>query len=537
MKKLEMYLWIVFIAAIAVAVVYSRFIYKPEVVMSLRFTSTPSNIFVYQNVVLPINVSNIGSIQIINMSVGIFVNNTLSGIYHVSLPRNTSATLNFSYTPKLPGKYNVTVMADPNNLYNLGNRKSASDTFILVANPVETPAAYSLLPDGPIVSRSMVMTNLGYVASSYLLNNYSMTQLGLSNISVANSLFYPLLNLTTPYLSDVAVASARYNNASALSLWISGYLKPNIVDVAAEGKGINFTNESVGGKSVSVMQLDSNTTLCSWYDGGWIKNFVYRGPLSCLSVLNRTIVQNKSQSNPLADKLNQLSQGVVENFSYAYGGNYIIGKMLVVNSSVMFASLQNFGIDNNRLCSGPITNINNASYCSYYVFPLSGMIGNFSLIKTLAFTKEYNSSVVALVNTSDVLNQVAYNIGALNQFNITGPYLNFSSGISNICKFGGGFECSSAKLINNSVMFTLVNKNNESVVLNSVGCIVQNATYYTNLTSVVEVGKSVNVTSGCGDLFSSSNPNSYVASIYLKFGLNYTIGGAHRFANGNVLIV
>ena len=102
MKK-EPYLWALLIIAIAAVSIYFRYVYSPSLGISVRLGSHQSSMYEFNSTVIPVVVSNLGGSQIRNMSVGMFINGTLSGVYRVSIPVRGEAEFNFTYVGRYPG--------------------------------------------------------------------------------------------------------------------------------------------------------------------------------------------------------------------------------------------------------------------------------------------------------------------------------------------------------------------------------------------------------------------------------------------------
>lgn len=531
--KGEIYYWIIFLLIVVGAALYLRYYYKPGINISLNFSASPTGLYQYQKAVLNLTVTNKGS-AVKDFDLGIYMNNSLLTAYNITLGSGKQTLIQFNHTFSAPGTFTFSAIGDPADLYNVVNRQSARSNAQITILPIATPNPASLLPANAITVYSSQTTAFGYGVATYLNSNYNVKQLELSNISSLNLFLYPILNQTSSYIANLSSAGGDYAHSEVYSLWISGEISPLIFGVAAQGKGLNYTNANINGKNVTVVKVDNYTSLCSWYSGGWVRALAFQGIGSCSSILTN---QTGASLNLSVGKHvhNFGNSSILGNFTSNSGVYHRFGSLsLVGNLSLLYSVLWKNG-PGSTICDGVVSYIGNVSYCSTYMSKTSGAIGNLSLIRTTAFVGGYNESAFSLANSSKISTLVGLNIGVLNSFNITGKSLNFTSGLSNSCSLGPGFRCSNVTYGNSRISFNVMNKMNSSVELNSIGCYYGGAIPSNVLKINLPVNRSTTVNASCTN---NGYPISGVAlNLNLKLLLNYSIGGKAYNATGSAYIV
>lgn len=532
--KGEIYYWIAGIVIILAVALYVRYYYSQQLDIGLSFSgSVQKTAYVYQKENVSLYVVNNGS-DVNNFDLGILVNGNLSKIYNVTLASGKETEIQFSYTFDSPGKYNFTAVGDPARLYSLANRNRAiSNVQINVSAPEKANPA-QLLPGNGNGVYSSNMSSLGYAVASYLYSNYSIGQAGLSDIGPVNWFLGGILNITGRYIANISYAGSDYNGARAYSLWFSGFVNPSVVEAAARALNLSIENKTVGVIPVSMVSLNSNSTLCAWYGEGWTKTLSYEGNLTCLAVL---------QDGPVGAFLNNTVEqmvpavnGSVEiaNFSYKTGLTQRFGRLTFVTGALFYSVIWK-NITQNQICYGIVNNINGRSYCSVYMLDNNGAPSNTVLIRTTEYAGEYNATIFSLVNETEAANQAGVNIALLREFNLSGRSLNFSSGISNSCSFTAGFSCSNATYGNGMISFYIRNEMNYSVMVNAVGCYSGTAGPMSGLNITVDPGKTLALNASC---YSSGKIITGVAlNLNLGLVLNYSANGIRKSESGKAYIV
>ncbi len=532
--KGEIYYWIAGIVIILAIALYVRYYYSQKLDIGISFSGSVNKAaYEYQMENLSLYVVNNGS-DVKDFDLGIMVNGNLSKIYNVTLGSGKETEIQFSYTFDSPGKYNFTAIGDPAGLYTLADRNSARSSVQINVTGPEKPYPAQLLPGNGSSLYSSNMSSLGYAVASYLSSNYSIGQVELSDIGPVNRFLGGILNLTGGYIANISYAGADYSDAKAYSLWLSGYVRPSVVAAAARALNLSIENKTVGLSSVSMVSLNSNSTLCAWYGGGWIKTLSYEGNLTCLAVL---------QGGPVGAFLNNTVESMVPvvngsaglaSFSYGTGLTQRFGRLSFVTGALFYSVIWK-NITQNQVCYGIVNNVKGTSYCSVYMLENNGVPSNTALIKTTEYVGEYNATVFSLVNETDAAAQAGVNIALLRDFNLSGKALNFSSGIINSCSFPAGFSCSNVTYGNGEISFRVRNEMNSSVSVSSAGCYSGTEGPLSTLNSTLEPGKTLVLNVSC---YSGGRIIAGVAlNLNLGIVLNYSVNGTSRSETGKAYIV
>ncbi len=543
--KNEVYYWAVLVAAILIVAVYVRYYYSPQLSVSLSFNSNMSSslatVYPYQKLVLYFPVTNTGGAEIKDMGVGVLVDGNTTYVYGVTVPAGETANIIFNYTPTKGGTYNITLVADPDKLYSLADRSSAQTTIDVHVNDTETAEPYSLLPANGIIARGAEDYDIsGVLLSQYLSDTYGIGALNFSKINGLDNFLVPVIYVSENAISKVDVAEGFYSNATVYSVWMIGYLTPQLIGVAADGRGFHVENYTSQGHTVTLVNLTDNETLCSWYAGGWVKAVAVESyNYSCMQELG----QNGSfyLKTPINYTVNNYtsfnSSNVIAQYVRVYNDNESRGEMeFFQNVSLMYSDITNNAIAN-TLCDGIVSTADNTSYCSEYIPPVNNVgIGQVSMIGTRAFVDGYNLSALAIVNTSELTAQVGTDIAQIMSFNITGPSVSFVSGIKNTCDMGGNFDCTNATFADSTISVLLKNIAGKQITLTRIGCYSSGAIEnYTALNVTLATNQSAVVGSLC-----TQNQTAITAvplGLTLNLFLNYTENDTANSLTGNAFII
>ncbi len=540
----EIYLWMLFIVVIAGAALYFRYFYQQQISMVLRMngSSAGSVSYPYQNAPLPISVYNNGGGAITNVSVGLFVNGNLTTLYKVTLPAGKQTEIPFNYTPSGPGTYNITAVADPSRLYDISDRANTTSGAVLVIMRPANATAYALLPANGLISREdLNMSNSGYAVDSYLYDTYNTSAFALVDNPQINNFIEPVLNLTADYINNIRASTAKYGNGDrAYSIWLSGYVRPNIFTAAAQGRGMASNTIQTGLGNLTIVQISNSTTLCSWYAGGWLKILAYSGSVTCHQALNESAsgAPNSALAYPVPSGLGLIDAKLLANYTGISGAtNYVATLSLLGNSSFIYARISNHTTVNN-VCYGVVESANGISYCSTYQIPVSGAIGGAkSLVKTTEYVGTQNLTVISLFNSSLLTQQVQTNVGVIRGFNISGSSMAFQSGLVNTCSLNASFPCTGANFSNGALGFTLKNGLGEGIRINSMSCYAASVSVpiSTPVNSLVAAGGSYNATVPCYNYQGRISGIAY--NLNLGIGLNYSVANTTHALTGNAYIL
>ncbi len=544
MEKVDYLIGLIAIIVIAAGIYFGVF-YSSPMSVQVRFlngTNISRSVYPYQNVALPIAITNTGSGSITSMNVEIDVNGQLSSYYKVTLPQSKEAVLNYNFTPTYPGYYNITATVDPGHLYNIVNRQNAQKTFdVYVAVPGKDQP-YTILPKGNYTARGAIYaTAIGMDFAGYLMNNYSISLDKSNQFTGFDKIFIPLFNVANNYIKSVSVEYANYSNGSyTYSVWFNSYLSDNIINTALQGyqaghkNSVKISYEMMDGSNVTVADFGNESTLCSWYADGWMKNLMYHGKLGCYGVLlnetpNGTSAINQYHlSNKVLEKANLTE---IANFTYQSGNEFSYGQILYDGREVVLPILSNK--PGSEVCYGLINYINNTDYCSYYVPGKQSIYSNTSIINTYLNTKQYNISLFAVVNSSQVLSSLPTSFGILDGYNMSNKSVNFVSGLTNTCKLGNGISCDNVTFANSVIGFDLLS--NKTMNLNGISCFQNPPGKITPLNLTVYKNTSVHVNAEC---YNGISPIGGVPlNLGLGLNLNYTVANQISSIKGTAYIV
>jgi len=544
--KNEIYIWIAIFVIIAAAALYYRFYYTASYQLTVSFNKTQlsRNIYPYQNVAIPIIVTNTGSSAISNLDFGLYMNGSLKNTYKLDIPVGKTAVIPFNYTPAKAGTYNFSVVADPGRVFSISDRAQAqSNAGFLVSNS-ESPSPYSYIARNGLVSGSYAnLKSSGVVTDSFFYTNFSSSPIVFSNISALNTFLYPITSIAGTYINEMAYSNGEYSGNNAISsIWLKGYLEPSAFVYAAGYKGFIHHNFTYNGTQVTFVKLSNISTMCSWYSSGWIKIIGTNGTENCTRVL-----EHPSASHYIPDVQNikfmndsfASNATVIGNYSGFVGNVFSHGELLEMNNSVHYMQIATNLTNPLLVCYGAIYNISGISYCSSYDLPVSGKIGNFSLISTRAYVGGINYTDYSLSSTSKLLETVPEAIGLIHAslYNSSAKSLVFLPGIQSACGFVEGFNCTGVSFSNSTLNFRVINNYNSTVALNAGSCFAEAPSLlFTKLNYTLKAKQAANISVGC-TYYNSTRIYGVPFNLYLGLTLNYTLNRTRLQANGSAYVV
>jgi len=534
----EWILWAALIVVIAVGALYVKFYSTQTISMfvSINNSAALNAAYPFQKIMLPIQVQNTGSGSITNLVFDVKNNGNSSVAYQLSIPSGKSVTLQYNFTPSKPGTYNISVIADPAQVYNIVNRQNSMNATVVTITNSSLAMPYLLIPKGNFSNYNQNNYGRGgFVASSYLSQSYNIK--AFAPVGSYDNFVTSLLNITQLYIRNVSVASASYTNGGyAYSVWIRGYLSPTVVGVAASGRGYKISNYSINGTEVTVANMTNTTTLCSWYQGGWIRSVVFSNATgSCLGIYKGTIKTLNASPASYGNakhfrQIEPVNSTLLGNFS-GMGGGKAYYSTLLQNGATFVAPEISINSSEDSRCLGVVSRQNGTSFCSVFVVPVKGFITGIALIRTTAYVGNYNLSVFTLVNNSRVFQSIPTAFSIIKAFNISGTYASFSSGFSNICAFNSSFPCSNSNFYNGTLVLRITNNLNQSVHLNSLGCYSTGKAVPTALNETLPVSTSMNLSASC---YSMGKPLGGIPlNLQLNLLLNYTVANSTKTLAGN----
>ncbi len=534
----EIYLWVIFFIAIVGIALYLRYTYKPSMDVSVTInTSGIHSIYPFQNLAIPIQVSNTGSSAIKGMGIAMLVNGNQTSYYTITLPSGKSTSFNFNFSAQASGTYNVSAVADPGKVYNIANRKSAtsSTSVYVMANLSADPFEY--LPGNGSTAKALINSNLfGFEAMIYLKAYYNITMpvfLG-GNIGFLS----PLLNLTYQYLHNMSVGYYGYANGSyAYLLMLRGYLSPRVVGVAAGAEGLSVYNTSNLGVNITHVKLGKNTTLCSWYAGGWLNSLIYSGNADCIGILLNKY--NSSFANPyhsVSEKLYNASINITKDLSYTFisGNSFLVAAVDQIGPTIYIPTIQSSKASEGT-CYGVISTVNGTDYCSEILLNDSGGTGkSVSVLRTTELTSKYNATMLAIFNTSKLYSTEASAISIIKGMDLSGNAVAFTPGISSSCSFANSFGCSNVSFANGALGFSLTNLLSMPANVSSIMCYSAVAGSPSHVGVLLAPGATKTISALC------YNGTSLISGIPLGLKLNlianFTANGTRSIATGSAYI-
>ncbi|MEM3661777.1 MAG: hypothetical protein QXG73_03045 [Candidatus Micrarchaeaceae archaeon] len=541
--KREVYLWILFFALLAAAVIYFRYYYQPEISMSVKFLQPSYSVYPYQRVSMPINVSNIGSSPIRNMSIEILVNSNITSIYKVTLPPHKFAIIYYNTTFPSYGAYNITAIADAGKVYKISDRAEAQSAAAVDVIAPEALEPYTALPQGNFTSIAVLNTSsAGLLLLGYLHSNFGVDALGYGSIA-DYGFFTNLFNLTSSYIKNVSIARGSYANGStATAIWLSGYLSPSIIGVAAQSAGINATSATVNGQNATYVKLQNGTSLCSWYSGGLLKILITE-PFSCLGYVGVNNTANefgaeRATANFYASKLMGEFNNALFSKLAAYvslrNNSFKVGAFELNSSAFYVPVLSTYSGNSKTLsCLGLINSINGTHYCSTDILPKNGTIGSISLVRTMMLGGGINSTVFMLANTSKIILFVPRVVEMINDFGVTNSSVAFVSAIGSSCSIGNGFGCSAPNFLNGSISFSIKNTPNATRIT-SLGCYMYIPGALTTANITLGPNATANLTAKCYN--GGALVNGIPLNLDLNLIMNYTQDNVTHTAFGKAYI-
>ena len=542
--KNEIYLWIILIAVIIVVALYFRYDYGSAISLRVGITKSGAHtsvIYPKQELFFNVSINNTGSTDINQLGIDLLVNGNVTNVYDATVPPGRTGYALINYTPQTSGFYNVTVIADPGKLYNINDRQNAVAKATFTVAPLQDPQAYLSLPPGNTTYVSTQNLNtLGFVWYSFLSSKYNMSRFNLTGMpGLAN--FSIVLDYVGSYIENMSMAHATYSNGNSVySIWLNpgsyrSVLPDNIIGIAAKGLNLTTQNTTVGNRSVTLVHLADNESLCSWNSGGWIKMVASLGRNTCLGLVN----DNSTELAPKAISGVRLIPPLISGFVIAndtvVSGNVISESYSAVfNQTIDFASVTE-NLPTNNSCFGEINTVNSVSYCSGFVFPVNGSENKPYLIRTRAEVGNYNLSLLWRTNYSFITSLIPKEITVIKGYNASGTSIAFVNGIPPQCSIDG-FQCGNASLDNGTLKLRLANINATSPIkLDSLGCVYLGATIPKVLNITVPALGLANVSTTCYN--DGQIATSLPTGLSFTLRLNYTVANTLHSVSGTVYVL
>lgn len=536
--------WIFWALLVIVVVLFSLYLKLNSTSTIGMFVGISNNVgnnllYPFQRVIIPINVTNTGSSAITNVVFTIKINGNTSTSYQLTIPVGKNVNIQYNFTPKVAGMYNISVVADPADIYQIANRNNAHNSTFINVSMAQNAMPYLLLPNRNVTSSgSLDLGRAGFLASSFIYQTYGIPSF--APTSKYDAFVFSVLNLTQQYVRNVSTAYAGYANGDyAYSVWTSGYLSPRIMGVAASAKGYQAINYTLRGRNVTFVDLGNDTTYCSWYDMGWIKNVVYHNlSFTCLSIYDNTTATLtsplQSMNSTVYSKTLAINGSIfLGNYTSRVGNDSKFGSLAQVGSEFIATSIGSNSTIGTK-CYGVINTVNGTSYCSTYILPLQGGIQGIALLRTSSQIGNLNASALSVINNSRIFQAVPIAIGFIKSLNLTGQSAVFNSGFSNSCNFLNSFACNATNFRNGTMSLSITNNLNSTARINSMYCRTRGNVKSTPLNFSLAAHSTANANVTC---YTNGNVIAGVPlNLKVSLLLNYTSLNITNTVNGNATV-
>ena len=230
---------------------------------------------------------------------------------------------------------------------------------------------------------------------------------------------------------------------------------------------------------------------------------------------------------------------VIGNYSGFVGNVFSNGELLEMNGSIHYMKISTNLTNPLLVCYGAIYNISGTSYCSTYDLPVSGKIGNFSLVSTRAYVGGINYTDYSLSSTSKLLETIPEAVGLIHAafYNSSAKSLVFLPGIQSGCGFVEGFNCTDVAFSNSTLSFRVMNNYSSTVSLTGGSCFAEAPSLlFTKVNYTLKSKQAANLSIGC-TYYNGTKIYGVPFNLYLGLTLNYTLNRTKLQANGSAYVV
>ncbi len=539
-----LYVAIAVVAVIVLAYVYVSSNTSNNITVRLEQVNPSNSTYPYQTTLMRILVSNNGSSYVRNLPLDLYINGRLLNSYTVSIPPLKQAVVDANYTYRESGNYSFDAVADPAHVIHIVNRSASQSSITINVLVPEHPNVYTAIPNNGInYTEAFSIFTPGVSQLEVLDKVYNMSMAenfyGAHGAEIS-AVYSDLLS----YIREINGAYVTYSNGtSAYVSWMQGDINPAMVDIVLGTFRVGVTNHTIGNQAASFARINSNTSMCVAYDGGWTKIVTYlNNSLSdgtCLSFIGRNF--SPSESNTLTNMLksnttlfNDKSRFVYTNssqtgFMIEQSGSGLAIANMFQNSFGLFATYLkelktpiNISLINST-CRGLIYNQSrNVDVCSIYEIPSS--TSNFSMINTTEITPDYVVGVYSLVNKTNAVLAHLNGASLIASLGINQTPLSWTSPFKNSCAFNNSSLGCKIEGINSStsaVNLSITNGYNYTIHITSAICSLSQVASNQTVNSTIAPASSANIVVAC------YTPPIPLASALLSYALSvrYTATG------------
>ena len=206
------------------------------------------------------------------------------------------------------------------------------------------------------------------------------------------------------------------------------------------------------------------------------------------------------------------------------------GSITATQNALYFESLSYNGVFDNT-CYGNILNLSNTSYCLQALYQ-----GNTILNKISALKGKYNTTIWYIPTQNTTTQAFNYAINISKEYAFTGAKVTYVSAYANKCELGSGLLCNNPTFASNTttlkINLNITNQLNNTITLNSIGCIMLgNFTPY-KIGAVLQHAKSADVSFPCYNYGKELNSSIIPLGVPLSLKLNYTYKGVANTTYG-----
>lgn len=559
-KELALYGILAIVVIAIVVLVFTTGIFKPSYNIQVALSQLGSNLtYPYQTIYYSANITNKGSGQINKLLVSFYLNGVQQSSQSVSIPAGQSISIKKNYTYPSPGPYSLDVVTDPGHIINVVDRASTQNAITTNVSRPELPDVYSSIPNANISNtQSFTLGESGIIGASAMAQRY--------NLTIVNRLFGPGESVSAkifeniyPFTANVYGTWAQYNdNSIAYTAWMQGTINPSIVDAVISSFETRVENVSYQSGPISFAQINSTTSMCVFYSGGWTKIISYynaSNPQTCATISQ--VKYSSNESTVLLDAIKNNTKLTHFQSGFFYLNSTVLGSALTYSNSnitatnlfqneygVFISSIKKLGKSinvsaaRNSTCFGLIYNSSNVSICSYFIPTRNSNYSElpFAMINSSYITTNYIINMYSLINNTQLIPAHENAAHLISLLGVNASSVNWNTVYKNSCSIwnqtNNSISCQfdNFSYSNLTAYFNLTNGLPGSIKINTINCELAFGYPNTTINLTIASHSSVRLAQVCKE------PAVPLTSI--EFGytllLNYTYNNTTRIINGTL---
>jgi hypothetical protein len=545
------YLVIAIVIVAVVAFVVSRATSKSYSVFVSIAAELPSNSYPFQTLSFKVLVNNTGHSGISSMPVVLYLNGNPIDTYKVTIPAGQSAGINESYIYPSNGTYQFEAVADPGQLLDIVDRQHAESTLTVNVSAEQVPRPFSSIPNNGFGSATGFSFFGNGTSVSYLLaDQYGI---GMFNYTMgpANSILSAVLGDLAGTINIAEGALVPYNaGGTGYSIWLQGTLTPKLVSDIVSSFSLNAKPIEANGSDATIAAINSTTSLCTFYSGGWTKIVVYQnttGGTSCAGVVTK--LYNGTAQADASAAYNSSTALRKYNSEFFYRNSSYLGGIISYNrkqleTSNLFQNQYGYFVSYiarnaepvnissfNESCPGIIYSNGTADICSSYVQARSAATNGYDMINETEVTSNYTVSLFSLVAAGNVIIANQNGVNLIKALNVSESPARWSSKYRNSCLiYNASLKCSfvSFNYSADTAVLNITNALAGRVIINSVSCYAPGERHNESVNYTVPEGSSADVGLLCYTI--PTAPVGITSSYSISIG--YFYNGSERSTSG-----